>query len=496
MFSSLLLISITFFSKLLGLLREAMMANYLGTGSVSDAYVLGTTLSQIVITGLAGSFFKTYLPTATQEKIKSDNEYNNFTGQLLFVGTWFFLFVSVITYITADQTISLLGLGATTDVVSMAISVCKLTAFPSAFLFAINVLQGYLHTQEKFSSNFIYPVVMNVAIMGALVIGKGNITALSYGYSTSIVLSAIALWLYSRNFGFKGASVKGALKNKAVIKVMILTLPLFLGGIVSELNEIIDRSFSAYYETGALTALRYGKLLEIFMTSAIGIAIGQAAYPRIAALKGSGKIRELEILVTHLLSAFFVISIPLLAGIVLTGNDLVKVVFMRGAFNEQSAYNTSLSFKLYSFSILPVCVNEVLSRVFFVYDDTKRPVEFSVIAMGINVVLNAAVVFLFKCDFYALAITTSICETIMAILYYAFSKQRLKLNIFFHNKLAMESLLCTAIMSTIVKLVLGLLPELPIVRVIVSLTIGVTIYVLLIGIINRKHIMSFLKRNG
>lgn len=492
--SSLLLVLITIISKVLGLLREVIMANYLGTGSVSDAYVLGTTLSQVVITGLAGSFFKTYLPTATKERIKSDLDYNNFTAQLLMVGTGIFLIISLMLFCTAGHTTRLLSSGASEKVVSMAIRVCRLTAFPSALLFAIYIFQGYLHTQERFSSNIVYPVVMNLSIIAGLVIGRGDITALSNGYSASIILSAVGLWIFSRCNGFKRYNIKGALKNDAVSKVFLLTLPLFFGGIVSELNEIIDRTFSAYYDTGTLTALRYGKLLEIFMTSAIGIAIGQAVYPKIATLKENGKIQELTNLISGILTIFCIISIPLLIGIILVGNDFVKVVFMRGAFNEKSALNTSIVFVFYSFSILPVCFNEVLSRVFFAYDDTKRPVFFSVIAMGINIILNIVVVFVFKFDFYALAVTTSVSELIMAVFYYSCTKKTLHLKVAFHKKIVAASIFCSCLMAAGIRIVLSLMPDNYVIHVMGALIVGVLIYLIFMFLMNRREITAFVKR--
>lgn len=484
--SSFLLIAITILAKILGLIREIVMANYLGTSSVSDAYVLGTTLSQIIITGLAGSFFKTYIPIATEERYKSHKHYVNFTAQLLLIGTLIFALISCLLYATAEYTTYWLSSGASKNVIDLAIGVCKATAFPSAFLLAVNILQGYLHTQEKFLSNIIYPVVMNLTIIVGLVLGRGDINILSISYGCSIVFSTVALWFYSKINDFSSVSYKGILRNRAVRKTIWMTVPLFFGGLVSEINEIIDRCFSSFYEEGILTALRYGKLLEIFIVSAIGIAIGQAVYPKIAQLKHENKITELENLLSILMTVFCLLSIPIFVGIVLLGKDIVSVIFLRGEFNQDSVNLTSISFIIYSISILPVSFNEVISRVFFAYNDTKRPVLYSIVAMGTNIVLNVIIVFVIKMDFYGLAITTSICETLLAVFYFYGLRKRLHLTISVSWKTIIQEIVCSIIMGIVIYGIGLLLTDNSWIRVGILTVFGITTYFVGIVIFNRN----------
>ena len=475
--SSFLLITITILSKLLGLVREMVMANYLGTSAISDAYVLGTILSQIIITGLAGAFFKTYIPIATAERYKSHKKYVDYTAQLLYVGTGIFAVISCIFYATAQYTTYWLSSGASRDVINLAIGVCKATAFPSMFLLAVNVFQGYLHTQEKFLSNIIYPIVMNLTIIAGLIIGGGDINWLSSSYGCSIIFSAIALWAYSKKSGFSSISLNGSLSNFAVIKTFRLTIPLFIGGLVSEINEIIDRCFSAFYAEGVLTALRYGKLLEIFIVSAIGIAIGQAVYPKIAQLKYENKIAELEQLLSMIIIFFCFVCIPIFVGIAVIGKDLVSLIFLRGAFDYKSVEYTSVAFIIYSISILPVSFNEILSRVFFAYDDTKHPVLYSTVAMGTNIALNAVVVFGTKMDFYGLAMTTSICETMMAIFYIVGVRKRLKLRFSVSLNVVLSEIVCALIMGVGIYMIESVLPENVFLRIPVLTIIGLIIYI-------------------
>lgn len=490
--SSILLIVITIVSKLLGLIREMVMANYLGTSAVSDAYVLGTTLSQIVITGLAGAFFKTYVPIAMGEMKKSNKQYIDFTCQLIFLGTALFFGLSCVVYVTAPYTSYWLSSGASQDVISMAKGVCKVTAFPSALLLSVNILQGYLHSQEKFLSNIIYPVVMNVTIIGGFIIGGGDIQYLSFSYGASIIFSAFALWIYCRRNGFKGYSLNGMLHNPAIRKSVYLTLPLFFGGIVSEINEIIDRSFSAFYAEGVLTALRFGKLLEIFIVSAIGISIGQAIYPKISELKHDNKIQELNVLISKIIRILSFLCIPIFFEIIILGKEIVSMIFMRGHFDSKSVDYTAVAFSLYSFSILSVSINEILSRVFFAYNDSIHPVIYSMISMGINIILNGVVVFGLKLDFYTLAITTSLSETIMAILYYYGIKRVLKLKIRIYYNSYMKEVFSALMMGGCLFVIKKYLPNNSLIQVCILSIGGISIYLLINYIINREELVNIM----
>lgn len=492
--SSIIIIIITVFTKVLALVREVYTASYLGTSTISDAYLLGTTLSQIVLTGFAGNFFKTYLPVATAEKNKSDKRYAEFTSNLLMIGTGLFLVLSLVVFMSAKYSTKLLAFGASDEVVQLSIWVCKVTAFPSVCLLAINVLQGYLHVQEKFLANMVFPLVMNVSIMIGVGIGKGSIGSLSYAYGASLVLSAMCLWGYSRLSGLKRTFSKHFYKDDAVKTTLKLTLPLFLGGLVAEINEIVDRSFSAYYESGVLTALRYGKLIEIFIVSAIGISIGQAVYPRIAQLVHEKRNEDIEKLLSQITEFFCIIFIPLFWGVILVGEDLIAVIFMRGAFDATSVANTSIAFKIYSISILPVSFNEILSRVFFAFNNTKKPVLYSCIAMGLNIILNAAVVFLFKADFYMLAFTTSLSETIMALFYFVGIKRNFKLKI----SLSWKTIVCVFVSSGVMALGVRYIQQSLNckvgTRLFVAVLAGVGIYVVILGLFKFSQIKAFLKK--
>lgn len=491
---SMIIIAITVFSKFYGLVREAVTANYLGTSALSDAYILGITISQIVIAGFAGNFFKTYIPIAVEERNKKELRFSEYTFHLIVSGTIFFILITGLLMISADQLIRLLGKNASKEVLKTAIFICKWTAIPSAFLFDINILQGYLHVQNAFYSNLVYPVVMNTVIIIALVIVKPTAASLVLAYNGSIIATTAILGLICIKHGLKLTSVRSTFGDEAVVKTIVLTMPLFFGGLVSELNEIIDRVFSTKYAVGVLSALRYGKLLEIFVVSALGIAIGQAVYPTLAAKIDAGDYDESSSFVSNIINLLIIVSVPVFVFIVVIGTDLVEFVFGRGAFDAESIKNTSIAFKIYSLSILPVSINEILCRVYFSLKNTKHPVMCSMISMGINIVLNFIAVFIVEASFEVLALTTSISETLFAILLAVIliNKTQIKLKIRF--EVIYRVIISTVVMILFIHFFSVITPKAGIAKMILIVVEGAFGYVTILACFYRNEIRAMISK--
>lgn len=494
--SSLILIISAIFTKALGFLREIIFAYYLGTSAVSDAYTLGITLSQIVLVGGADAFFKVYLPIATEARRESEKNYYNYTINLMIFGGTLFLVLSSFVFLTANMTINILGTNASEEVINMAVVLCKMTAIPSVFIFIIYICQGYLHVQEKFWTNMIYPLIMNICIISILVFSNGNIVSMGYAYNLSNLLPAIILIIICIIYGLR-LQVKELFirSNQAIIKTVQMAMPLFLGGIISQINEIIDRSFSVRYETGILTALRYGKLLEIFIVSIVAIPIAQAIFPKISKLAQEKKYQEEGNLISKILAVLIGISIPIMFGIVAIGDEVVQVVFMRGAFNSESAKNTAIAFICYSFSILPVSFSEILNRTFISLQDTKKPIVFSMISMGGNIILNFIGVILFQFDFYVLAITTTIAEVFMSLLYiFYINKTPVKI------KISSSFISSVMISSTFMFVIICWLKsklQFPVeFKVFIEIIIGIMIFTILMLISNYHLIIPILRKKS
>lgn len=484
--SSLILVAIAIVSKALGMIREMVFAAELGTTNLSDAYLLGTTLSQIMLVGIAESLFKVYIPMGTSQLVKSKKNLVDYTLEILVKGSLVFGVICVVVMVTSSQTTNLLGFDADATTVEYAKIICRITAIPSIALLITNILQGYLQILGKFWTNVVYPVILNISLILIVLTAPNNATNLGIAYSVGQIVPAFALIFISAFYGLRIHRIK---RSGAIRKTLALSVPLFFGGIVSQVNEIVDRSFSATYSVGILTSLRYGKLLETFVVSVIAVPLAQAVFPKIALLFQGSKTKEANSLINSLLIVITYIALPIMVGIFLIGGDLVRVFFMHGNFDNNSAEQTEIAFKCYAFSILPVSFSEILNRAYISKGDTKRPVMFSMISMGTNIFLNYIAVFIMKLPFYSLAITTSIAEAIMSIMYCLFSK-KVSVEIKIREKDLLTSLFASALMAIVLFLIKKVDISNLYIRFIVLFIMGIITFFATALILNKKGINS------
>ena len=200
----------------------------------------------------------------------------------------------------------------------------------------------------------------------------------------------------------------------------------------------------------------------------------------------------MNVLISKIIRILSFLCIPIFFEIIILGKEIVSIIFMRGHFDSKSVDYTAVAFSLYSFSILSVSINEILSRVFFAYNDSIHPVIYSMISMGINVILNGVVVFGLKLDFYTLAITTSLSETIMAILYYYGVKRVLKLKIRIYYNSYMKEVFSALMMGGCLFVIKKYLPNNSLLRVCILSIGGISIYLLINYIINREELVNIM----
>ena len=376
----------------------------------------------------------------------------------------------------------------------MAETINKITIIPSVLYFVINICQSYLHVQNKFWVNGIYPIFMNIVIMFFLLNFKITPQVLAWSYNSSIILPSIMLMFIVYSYKLKLFKKGDFIKVKdSIKKTGIIFFPLFIGGMVPQLNEIIDRSFSLSYSKGVLTALRYGKLLEIVIVSVLGISICQAVYPKISFLFLKQNKTDVCKLISNILSLFIVIIIPIIILGLKLSKDMIQILFMRGNFNEESLRLTTISYICYSFSILPVCFSELLSRCFISLGQTKKIFYFSSIAMGTNIILNFLCIKVFKLEYYSLALTTSFSEILHGMLFYINIK---KYNI--DLKIKFRYLYSAIISSIMTYFLLEKLEQLIKFNIFISLIlkifIGIMIYGICIFLLNFNYIKKIYKR--
>lgn len=213
-------------------------------------------------------------------------------------------------------------------------------------------------------------------------------------------------------------------KNTNVVSILKMMLPLLIGYAMIYINQIVDKILSSGLEDGSVTALSYSSILiNLVLTFVTSILSVFFVYITSNISKNNHeKASDLVMNATILLISIF---LPISLLICLCNEDVVTIVYMRGAFNERGVYLTSQALLGYGICIVPYCIRELFARYLYGYEDSKHPMINSCIGILINIVIS--IVLSQYIGILGIAIGSSISDIVCAILNVVVSKKKTRI---------------------------------------------------------------------
>lgn len=442
----------TFLSKIFGVLRELVLAYIYGTSVITDAYVMGTLISQVVFSGIANALYSAYIPIATVEDSKGQKQFNHLTNNLLNLTFFIILCFSIILTLNAEFVVKLISGNASSETVQIATFFFRLSTIPSSFLIISYIFIGYLQVKSKFVANIIFSIPMNLCIIMGMLVGKNNYQIFAWSYVCSLILPTLLLLIYSTVFEKYKYNFEFKFSDKGTNEVYKIFVPIFIGGILSQMGEIVDRSFAVSLGEGIVSALKFGKLLEITAVSIIAISVGQVVFPKFSIMvEGENNNETLNRFISIVLKSLLAITIPITVTFIIFSKTIIKFVFMHGIFGYDSMIITAISFAIYSIAIPAVSFSEIIFRAFYALKNSKIPTVVFSSCMGLNIILDYLAVNVFHIGYIGLAATTTFVEWLsMLICIYILSKNIGAIKIFRKDlaKIALSSVVLIMISIT------------------------------------------------
>jgi len=290
------------------------------------------------------------------------------------------------------------------------------------------------------------------------------------------------------------------LKDKYLNKALTLTGPVLIGSAVQQINVIIDRTLASGLQEGSISALNYASRVNDLIITVFVMAITTVIFPMLSKAFTKGDTREGKELMGEGINIILIITVPATIGIVILAEPAIKVFFQRGAFDEVATYMTSQALIYYSLGLVGSSLRLMLNKVFYSVQDTTTPMINGMIAVGINVALNYALIGYM--GHAGLALATSISATITTILLFIDLRKKLgKIGLKKYLVCFLKTLAASIVMGLAVYLVYfgltGLLPNMFIVELLIlilSVAVGVGIYFILCSIFKIKEMRIIMKR--
>tara|TARA_B100000674_G_scaffold161528_1_gene129146 strand:+ start:2382 stop:3908 length:1527 start_codon:yes stop_codon:yes gene_type:complete len=416
----------TLVSRILGYLRDILIAIFLGTSIYADAFFVAFRLPNTFRRLFAeGTFNAAFIPSYTQQKIKSKNQGKKFADEVFSLISFFLIILIIIIEIFTPFVVYLIAPGFYGDIdkFNLAVEFTRITFPFLLFVSLSSLLSGILNSNNKFAIAAAAPIILNIVLILSLFVSfqySLNIAKnLSIGVTLAGILQLIILIIFTRKFYLPSITFIKKFNNNIKLFFKKLLPSIFSSGI-TQINILIG-TIIASFQSGAVSYLYYADRVYQINLAIAGIAIGTVALPNLAKCIKLKKQRAVDKLQTKSIELCLLLSIPAAVGLLIASKQIVNSLFGYGSFNEEDIYFTSLALIFFSFGVPAFALIKVLSNFYFARNNTVLPFYVSFVTMLINIIISLS---LFKkYGFVIIPIATSISSWFAVMIYLIFLKK-------------------------------------------------------------------------
>lgn len=360
--------------KVLGFLRQMLLAKYFGTGDVVDSYVLAQSIPNILFGGILVAFGASYMPLFSKRYEKSGLKVaNEYTSRILSIVFALSSVVAIFGIVFSDQIVAVMASGLNENARRITSHFVKFTFGYTYFAASAGIYSNYLQYKGIFSRQIIGDYIQNtffiVFILIAYYVGNDYlILGLFLGYLFRVLYLR---FLISRH-GFKySLQLKGIFLDLKEVKNY--AVPVFLATTANEINAFVDRTLASRLDSGSISALNYAhQLSTVFMELTITI-LATVIFPKLVQTFTRNEMNTYKSHVKRGIVICGLFSIPLTFGCIIFSRQIIEVIFERGAFVTESTLRTGNAFLFYSIGIFSLSICTYMGKVYYSAGDMKTP---------------------------------------------------------------------------------------------------------------------------
>ncbi|WP_110456554.1 murein biosynthesis integral membrane protein MurJ [Shewanella algidipiscicola] len=428
--SGMIVSAMTLISRVLGLVRDVVIANLMGAGSSADVFFFANKIPNFLRRLFAeGAFAQAFVPVLTEYQEKHNAE--EVRELLSKVAGTLGILVSVVTLlgvIASPVLTALFGGGwflawlndePNGEKFELASLMLKIT-FPYLWFITFTALAGsILNTRGRFAISAFTPVFLNVAIIAAAIYLAPTLEKPEIGLAWGVFFGGVIQFLFQIPFLLREkALVKPSWgwHHPGVVKIRTLMIPALFGVSVSQINLLLDTFIASFLVTGSISWLYYSDRLLEFPLGLFGIAIATVILPALSKRHVNAQDQGFSQTMDWGVKAILLLGLPAMCGLIVLAKPMLMVLFMRGAFSLDDVNMASYSLMAYGAGLLSFMLIKVLAPGYYSRQDTKTPVRYGIIAMVSNMGFN--LIFAIPFGYVGLAIATSMSALLNAGLLY------------------------------------------------------------------------------
>ena len=410
----------TLISRVLGYVRDILIAVFLGASVFADAFFVAFRIPNTFRRLFAeGTFNSAFIPSYTSEKTKKDSDGKKFADDVLSLLVLILLAIIFVVEIFTPYLVYLIAPGfyENSEKFELAVELTRITFPFLLFVSLSSFFSGILNSNNKFAAAAAAPIILNIVLILTLFISylfKLNFAAnLSYGVTFSGIIQLLFLIIFCRKYYKPSIAFKSKIDSKVKFFLKKLLPSIFSSG-VTQINILVG-TIIASFEAGAVSYLYYADRIYQINLAIAGIAVGTVSLPVLAKNLKIGKIDEVNSIQNKSIELCFLFSIPASLGLIIASREIIDALFGYGSFTKEDVVATASALKYFGFGVPAFALIKILSNFFFARDNTKTPFYLSLLSVSLNV--GISVIYFKEVGFIIIPIATSISTWVTVVFY-------------------------------------------------------------------------------
>lgn len=411
----------TAFSRVLGLVREQVMAYFFGAGMATDAFVTAFRIPNLLRDMFAeGALSSAFVPVFKDKAIKeSTNDAFSLanvviSAVLVVVGLIVLLGIivtPVVVYLMAN------GFTDTPDKFDLTVGLGRVMMVYLLLVSLSSLVMGMLNSFGRFGIPALSPAMFNLGTVLSVIFLYNYFDQPIYTLAIGVVVGGVgqvaiqlpSLLRIGYRFRFHLSFLDDGLK-----RVVRLLTPMIVGLSAGRINILLSTLIASFLMEGAMSYLNYAYRLMHFPLGVFAVALGTVALPKVSEIVARGEHDKLGRTFEEAIGANLFLVVPSAVFFAVMGREVIELIYQWGAFSTVSSERTALALMHYSYGLIGFAAVRVTVSFFYAFKDSRRPMKASMISVAVNLILYYPMVHLL--DFAGLAAATSIAGLVNFIL--------------------------------------------------------------------------------
>ncbi|MCP1660953.1 murein biosynthesis integral membrane protein MurJ [Neisseria perflava] len=387
--------SLTMVSRILGFVRDTIIARTFGAGMATDAFFVAFKLPNLLRRVFAeGAFAQAFVPILAEYKeTRSKEATQAFVQHVAGMLSFILVIVTAVGILAAPWIIyvSAPGFAKNADKFQLSVELLRVT-FPYILLISLSSFIGsILNSFHKFSIPAFTPTLLNVSfiVFSLFFVPYFDppVMALAWAVFVGGILQLVFQLPWLAKLGFLKLP-KLSFKDPAVNRVMKQMAPAILGVSVAQISLVINTIFASFLQSGSVSWMYYADRLMELPTGVLGVALGTILLPTLSKHAAGGNAKEFSGLLDWGLRLCMLLTLPAAVGLAVLSFPLVATLFMYKEFTLNDALMTQYALVAYSFGLIGLIMIKVLAPGFYARQNIKTPVKIAIFTLVCTQLMN------------------------------------------------------------------------------------------------------------